>query len=321
MTYCYILGFFFLIAYASTVSTLQSEHISYSFYENSTNAEQAKYRVHAVLDNFIENFAKLINDSNSKLNLFSECFQQVSNVTKSFSQQSTIFFESAVNESINLLKKLRLPPMRTKNYRWVRDDLDEYYNDMENFNIFFSSSLYEASEFISDALAKTEETFATFSKNQNEIIVKRKLMNDEKCQKDYKSFLLNWTKQIFKCATSKIRVIYDVFAVSKYTSFDVIKILEHKIQKVFNCLRFDKYEFRCRFLKNSEIDFNKLITRMEELEMFLEKQRRKMYWNMQNQKLNKIVSFNCIPEKFPDKQMAESLRSCFYFLPYEDEDL
>lgn len=308
-----------LVSCASTVSPLRSEHVSFNFYLHGANADQAKSNAHTVLDNFMENFSRQLNDSTMRMDRFSDYFKQASDVAKTFSQQSTLFFEIASNESMTLLRKLRFQPLRLKNYFLVKDDLEEYYNEMENFNTIFGSALNEASDFVSEALRKTEETFSIFSKIQNEIIVDRKLMNDEKCQEDYKMFLHKWTRQIFKCATSKIRVIYDVFAVSKYTTYGIIKMLEHRIQKVYSCLQFDKYEFRCRFMRNPENDFDKLIARLDELEMFLEKQRRRMYWNIQNQKPNKIVNFNCVPEKFPDTQMAESMRLCFYSFPYEGE--
>lgn len=308
-----------MMSCASIVSPLRSEHVSFNFYLHGANAEQAKSNAHTVLDNFMENFSRQLNDSTVRMDRFSDYFQQASDVARTFSQQSTLFFDIANNESMTLLKKLRIQPIRMNNYRLVKDDLEEYYNEMENFHLIFSNALYEASELVSEALRKTEETFAIFSKIQNEIIVDRKLMNDEKCQEDYKIFLHKWTRQIFKCATSKIRVIYDVFAVAKYTTYDIVKMLEHRIHKVYNCLQFDKHEFRCRFMQNPENDFDKLIARLDELEMFLEKQRRRMYWNIQNQKPNKIVNFNCVPEKFPDTQMEESMRLCFYSFPYEGE--
>lgn len=305
------------MSFASTVAPLRSEHVSFNFYLHGSNADQAKLNAHTVLDNFMDNFSRQLNDSTMRMDRFSDYFQQASDVARTFAQQSTLFFEAANNESQALLRKLRFQPVRLTNYHLVKDDLEDYHSEMENFHLIFSSALNEASDFVSDALRKTEETFAVFSKIQNEIIVDRKLMNDVKCQEDYKIFLHKWTREIFKCATSKIKVIYDVFAVAKYTTYDIVKMLEHKIHKVYSCLQFDKYEFRCRFMRNPESDFDKLVGRLDELEMFLEKQRRKMYWNIQNQKPNKIVNFNCVPESFPDKQMAESMRSCFYSFPYE----
>lgn len=151
-------------------------------------------------------------------------------------------------------------------------------------------------------------------------------------------FLQQWSAEIFKCAAgTELNIAYDVYAMTEVTTKYLLRQLEFRIQRLFNCFLHGDYKMRCRFLQFAEEDFRKLVDKLDELQMYYDiktKRGRVNTYRIERRKRNErdekekqqdleavleyekslnALSDKCIPYGFPDTQMMSSLKSCFYF--------
>lgn len=319
--------------------SVSGDHISLEFYAALKNGNDKKNNLQRTLQNFIETLQKnlstsdILNVGGNNLDLESgadklarlyglaDYFEYASEMASSFGCVAENFFEVAKNESVNLLQKLRQVPsaqryLPTK----VKMRLTDYFAEMEYFHVMLSEVIDEALEYIVDTLRSTQTIFMRYADVQREILRMWNLRLDDWCINAYVDFLQFWSTEIFKCASRKdLSVAYDVYATTETTTTHIMRQLEFRIQRLYNCFIFGGYQIRCTFLYNPERDFHALFSKLEDLQQYLDIKIKRGRIQVartrllsEGQKYEKTYK-QCIPKKFPENQMADSLKQCFYF--------
>ncbi|XP_055853338.1 uncharacterized protein LOC129917048 [Episyrphus balteatus] len=281
----------------------RSEHISVEFFIAGENADRSQNSLNEFMDKFYEHLQ--LNSTHEVENIFLY-LDQSQNISIEFGENVKEFFNLAKNESERLLERLQnisSPPLITEK---IKSQLLDYFSEMEIFKEMLCEILDDVTEFTLYSLRTVQSTLLQFGEAQNTIIERRRhSQEDNFCHNSFTEFLWQSAGEVIQCTNTRLHITYDIFSITKLTTYHVLKMLEHRIQKIHNCFLFGNYSFRCRFVKNAEVDFEKLYTRLDELQMYNEKQRRKIYRNRQRGGFVK-----CIPPNFPDGQMTESLKSC-----------
>ncbi|XP_030081616.1 uncharacterized protein LOC111598610 [Drosophila hydei] len=316
---------------------IKGEYIPMQFYDAMRSAENSKQAFQNQIRNFGEHLQRNLTMSNvlslrhenqlntehqrRKLHELSAFFYTAADVAGVFARDSEISFEVAKNSSYTLLLQLRQIPSTQPIP--VKMLLTNYFAEMEFFHIMFSEIIDEALEYTQNILLATQKTFTYYADVQRFVLENWNFKGDAFCCKEYMEFLKHYSDQIFKCAVGRgLDIAFDVFAMTELTSKYVMRQLEFRIQRLFNCLYLGSYEIRCKFLQNAEKDFEMLFTKIEELEIFYDikikngrvsslRQRRQAH--IEEDATNSVKAHdNCIPEDFPRSQMHKSLKLCFY---------
>ncbi|KAH8380167.1 hypothetical protein KR009_009298 [Drosophila setifemur] len=326
------------------IPQIRGEKIPKEFYDAMEKADGSKQYLQHKLRHFLEHlqknltmstvfsdFENSVNSAEDYVNRMQELstfFLEASIAFGNFAVESEMFFETTKNSSYALLLKLRQVPKVQPTQAKVL--LTNYFAEMEFFHIYFSEVVDEAFEYTRTTLRAIQNIFFYYADTQNFILNNWKLKLDQECCKLYVDFLHHHSAQIFKCAAmDKLNVAYDVFAVTKINLKYVMKELEFRVQRLFNCFIFGSYAIRCRFLNNAERDFENLFSKLGELEMYLDiktkngrvsasrLRRRRRSW-FDNGVAKKPSSLDdCISSDFPRSQMSSDLKACFYFFNSE----
>ncbi|KAI8114746.1 hypothetical protein FF38_04441 [Lucilia cuprina] len=320
---------------------ISGEHISLDFYAAVELSDGAKNDLQELLYNFLENLQRNLSTSSilntvvakpidieinryqlGKLNDLADFFQHSSNTAGQFAQKAEHFFETSKNESHSLLLKLRqLPSAQRFLPTAVKMRLTDYFAEMEFFHVMFSEIIDEALEYIVDTLRSIQRTFLRYADIQRDTLRTWNFKSDEWCCNTYLDFLQQWSAHIFKCAaSSNLHVAYDVYATTETSTKYIMRQLEFRIQRLYNCFIFGNYELRCQFLRKPEIDFEKLFAKLDELQQYFDIKIKggrvtndRSGRRRRQQDETKNIYDKCIPYGFPDIQMTTSLKTCFYF--------
>lgn len=323
---------------------ISGEHISLDFYAAIEMGDGAKNDLQSLLHNFFENLQRNLSTSSilntvvtkpidiqmnryqlGKLNDLADYFQHSSETAGRFAQKAEHFFETSKNESFSLLLKLRQVPSAQRFLPTaIKMQLTDYFAEMEFFHVMFSEIIDEALEYIVDTLLSIQRTFLRYADIQREVLRTWNFKSDEWCCNTYMDFLQQWSAHIFKCATSKeLQIAYDVYATTETGTKHIMRQLEFRIQRLYNCFIFGNYEIRCQFLRKPEEDFEKLFAKLDELQQYfdIKIKRGRVTINRSNIRRRRqldesnysAIYDKCIPYGFPDVQMMSSLKTCFYF--------
>ncbi|XP_034665694.1 uncharacterized protein LOC117899639 [Drosophila subobscura] len=318
--------------------TIRGEQIPLEFYEAIQSSDNSKIELQNRLHHFLENLQKNLTTSTvfrdfqtsasrsenyvTKMTGLSTFFLDASNSAGIFAQESEKFYDLIKNSSYALLLKLRQVPAAQPTQ--VKVLLTNYFSEMEFFHIMFSEIVDEALEYTVGTLRAVQRIFLHFADVQSFILQDWKLKLDFECCKMYMDFLQYHSAQVFKCAAGhELNVAYDVYAVTKTNAKYIMRQLEFRIQRLFNCFIFKSYEIRCQFLQNAERDFESLFSKLEELEMYLDiktkqgrasnlrfHRQRQIRYDDATTKSTEPLS-DCLPNDFPYNQIKSELRSCF----------
>ncbi|KAM7360713.1 uncharacterized protein ACRADG_007167 [Cochliomyia hominivorax] len=322
---------------------ISGEHVSLNFYSALELGEEAKNDLQSLLHNFFENLQRNLSTSSilnsvvtkpvdvemnryklDKLYDLADYFQYSSETAGQFAKKSEHFFENSKNESHLLLLKLRQVPSAQRFLsNAVKMQLTDYFAEMEFFHVMFSEIIDVALEYIVDTLRSIERTFLRYADIQRDVLRTWNFKLDEWCCNTYMDFLQQWSAHIFKCTTSNnLQIVYDVYATTETSTKYIMRQLEFRIQRLYNCFIFGNYEIRCQFLRKPEEDFEKLFAKLDELQQYfdIKIKRGLVTVNRSNRRRRQEDDINyhenndkCIPYGFPDVQMTSSLKTCFYF--------
>ncbi|XP_061389137.1 uncharacterized protein LOC133324307 [Musca vetustissima] len=320
---------------------VSGDHISLQFFKALRSGNEKKNNLQFALQNFVENLQKNLSTSDVLLNAvdnsadlesgankierlygLADYFEYSAEMAGLFGSAAENFFEVSKNESVTLLQKLRQVPSAQRYLPTsVKMQLTDYFAEMEYFHVMFSEVVDEALEYIVDTLRSTQSVFMRYADVQREVLTTWNLRLDEWCGNAYVDFLQLWSTEIFKCASTKdLGTVYDVYATSETTTRHIMRQLEFRIQRLYNCFIFGGYQTRCTFLHNPEQDFQALLAKLDDLQQYLDikiKRGRipvsRTRRQSEERKLEKPY-MQCIPNDFPESQMTEALKQCFYFL-------
>lgn len=328
---------------------ISGEHISMEFYKAVECADKTKRHLQSTLYNFLENLQRnlttsVILNTNAnridntyfdmqriKINDLLIFFNASSQAAADLANDVEHLYEITKNESNALWQKIRhLPKAQGRLPLDVKSQLTDYFEEMEFFHIVFSEIIDQALEYIVDTMRLMQRSFSRYSDIQHDVLYDWKLSNQHSCYNQYMHFLQKWSVEIFQCAAGhQLDVAYDVYAMTDVITSYILRQLEFRIQRLFNCFLFGKYEIRCRFLKHPEKDFKKLHSKLDELQFYYDikikhgkvplSRQRKRRNEVQgyNEDLNEVEKFSgdkCIPYGFPESQMFNSFKSCFHVL-------
>ncbi|XP_055907285.1 uncharacterized protein LOC129942396 [Eupeodes corollae] len=289
---------------ASQKLDFHSVQISVEFFIAGENADRYQNSLSDFMDKFNEQLQ--MNVTHEVENLF-VYLEQSQNISITFADNVDEFFDIAKNESDRLLVELQNALSRDNLTEKTKYQLSDYHTEMENLKEIFCGILDDVTEFTLDSVRMVQSTMQQFAEVETMIIERRRhFQDDDFCHNDFTEFLWQSAGEVIQCANSRLHITYDIFSITKLATYHILKMLEHRVQKIYNCFMFGNYSFRCRFVKNAETDFEKLHTRLDDLQMYNEKQRRKIYRSRQRGGF-----LRCIPLNFPDGQITESLRSCY----------
>lgn len=305
------------------------------FFKAMRSADMSKEVLQNQLRNFLENLQKnlttsavLNNEDNnhqnaqnqiSKLRELLDYFYITADVANKFSHESEIYYEVTKNSSYTLLLQLRQIPSTQP--KLVKLLLTNYFAEMEFFHVMFTEIIDEVLEYTQKTLLAIRNTFTYYADVQRFVLENWNFKSDVICCKEYMEFLQLYSAQIFRCAVAHdLIVAFDVFAMTELTSKYIMRELEFRIQRLFNCFYFGSYEIRCKFLQNAERDFELLFSKIEDLEIYYDiktnhgrvtalRLRRQSYSEEDPSTPGYI---DCIPKDFPLGQMHNTLISCFY---------
>jgi len=151
----------------------------------------------------------------------------------------------------------------------VKMDLTNYFAEMEYFHVMLSEIVDEALEHIVETVQALQRTFLKYADLQRQMLRTWNFKPEESCNNRYMHFLLHWSDKIFKCSVgSELNVAYDTFAITELVIKYIMRELEFRIQRLYNCFLFGDYRIRCRFLQNPSKDFSKLFSKLEELQTY-----------------------------------------------------
>ncbi|XP_068156461.1 uncharacterized protein [Drosophila tropicalis] len=318
---------------------LGGDYVPMKFYDSLRTSDSSKEELQNKLRNFLENLQKNLTTSTLlsgldtsisstqnhflKLQELSTFFHDASETAGSFARDSETFYEVTKNSSYALLLKLRQVPMAQPTE--IKILLTNYFAEMEFFHIMFSEIMDEALEYTQYVLRAIQKVFIYYADAQRYILQDWNLKPNMVCCKMYMDFLQLYSAQIFKCAADhELNIAYDVYAMAETNAKYIMRQLEFRIQRLFNCFLFKSYQIRCQFLLNAEQDFEKLFSKLEELETYFDiKTKRgrvsalRLRRNLQNENdimESRVEIADCLPKDFPHGQMQKDLKSCFYFV-------
>ncbi|XP_032575222.1 uncharacterized protein LOC116801205 [Drosophila sechellia] len=322
-----------------TRDSFRAVQVPKQFYDAIEKADFSKHSLQNKLEHFLEKLQKnftisaVLSDSEDiitsernyvyKIRELSTFFYEASFSFQQFSSDIKTFYETSKNASYALLFKLRQVP--TGQPTLVKVLLTNYFAEIEFFHVLFSEIIDEAMEYSTESLKRIQELFFYYADTQNNILENWKLKTNSECCKLYVNFLQNQSSQIFKCATlDNLNIIYDVYSVTKLNIKYIIRQLEFRIQRLFNCLMYNSLNLQCKLLKSAEQDLKTLFRNLAELDMFIDiktkkgraaalRFRRGNTWNNNQIKLEPNQNY-CLPIGFPNTQMSTELKECFYFL-------
>ncbi|XP_033160736.1 uncharacterized protein LOC117141418 isoform X1 [Drosophila mauritiana] len=191
-----------------------------------------------------------------------------------------------------------------------------YVYKIRELSTFFYEASFSFQQFSSDI-----KTFYETSKNASYAL----LFKLRQVPTGQPTLVKNQSSQIFKCATlDNLNIIYDVYSVTKLNIKYIVRQLEFRIQRLFNCLMYNSLNLQCKLLKSAEQDLKTLFRNLAELDMFIDiktkkgraaalRFRRGNTWNNNQIKLEPNPNY-CLPIGFPNTQMSTELKECFYFL-------
>ncbi|KAH8249818.1 hypothetical protein KR038_002250 [Drosophila bunnanda] len=317
--------------------SISAEHVSKEFYYAIERSDRSKEKLQRKLQHFLENLQKnltmstVLSDfgtSNTSAENYSvrmhellKFFYEASNVFGQFSNDVEKFYETSKNSSHALLLKLRQIP--TAQPKYVKVLLTNYFSEMEFFHMMFSEVVNDALEYTIGTLTAIQKIFFYYAESQSIILHNWKLKLDLECRKLYVDFLKHHSAKIFECAAGhNLKLTYDVYAVTKLNVKYIMKQLEFRIHRLFNCFIFGNYEIQCTFLNNAERDFEHLFSKLAELDMYLDI-KTKMGWVSllrHRQGSDAIVTKdvptldNCLSNDFPRNEISKRLKDCFYII-------
>ncbi|XP_054738932.1 uncharacterized protein LOC129244985 [Anastrepha obliqua] len=315
------------------------ENISFLFYKSAYDADISKIKLQSTLRNFLENLQKNLTISSilkigrsevnlersqQKLNDHMEFFRTASHFVEEFSLKTEHFLQVSKNESASFLLKLRrvptghriLPPH-------IKLQFTTYFAEMEFFNVLFFEVINEGMEYIINALQIIRTTFDGYADIQRYVLQYWDLEYDNWCYNQYFEFLQKWSTQIYNCATSsRLEMVYDVYAMTETVIKHVMRQLEFKMQRLFNCFTLDGYIIKCSFLRNAERDFEELFTVLRDLQTYydiavnqgrveIKRKRRSETLLPSSENESDAQKLKCIPYGFPENEMLTSLKMCF----------
>ncbi|XP_051862435.1 uncharacterized protein LOC132784680 [Drosophila nasuta] len=317
--------------------SIRGEYIPLEFFTVMNSADLSKQNLQNQLRNFLENLQKnfttsaMLNvidykhksnrDQTRKLWDLSDFFNLSADVAKTFAHDSKKYYEVVKNSSYTLLLHLRQIPSTQPTL--VKLLLTNYFAEMEFFHIMFSEIIDEVLEYTQNTMLSIQNTFMYYADIQRFILENWNLRSDISCIKEYTEFLQPYSAKVFKCTTdAKLDVVFDVFAMTELTSKYIMRQLEFRIQRLFNCFYFGNYEIRCKFLQHADRNFEILFNKIEELEIYYDiktnngrvsafrLRRQSNSYNEEDTDALKIHT-KCIPKNFPLSEMHTSLKSCF----------
>lgn len=316
---------------------ITGEHVSLNFYSSLESGDFVKNNLQSLLHNFLENLQSNLSTSsilnadvvsrpvNSELYQYqlrrlydlAYYFEHSSEAAGNFALKAECFFEISKNESYNLLLKLRQVPSAQRFLPTaVKMHLTDYFAEMEFFHVMFSEVIDEALEYIVDTLRSIQGVFLNYADIQREVLRTWNLKSDEWCCTTYMEFLQRWSAQIFKCAADKnLYTVYDVYATTEMFTKYIMRQLEFRIQRLYNCFIFGNYQIRCQYLRKPEQDFEKLFAKLDELQQYIDikiKKGRVSINRSRRRRHQQKLHDKCIPHGFPHSQMPNDLRTCFY---------
>eukprot|EP00099_Drosophila_melanogaster_P001201 NP_001036631.1 uncharacterized protein Dmel_CG40298 [Drosophila melanogaster] len=322
-----------------TRDSFRAVQVPQQFYDAIEQSDFSKHSLQNKLEHFLEKLQKnltisaVLSDSEDivtsernyvyKMRELSTFFYEASFSFEQFSSDIQTFYETSKNASYALLFKLRQVP--TGQPTLVKALLTNYFAEIEFFHVLFSEIIDDAMEYSTKSLKWIQELFVYYADTQNNILENWKLKTNLECCKLYVNFLQDQSSQIFKCATvDNLNIIYDVYSVTKLNIKYILRQLEFRIQRLFNCLLYNSPNIQCKLLKRAEKDLKTLFRNLSELDMFIDiktkkgkaaalRFRRGNTWNSNQIKLEPNQNY-CLPIGFPNTQMSTDLKECFYFL-------
>lgn len=314
---------------------ISTEHVTLDFYAAAEDGERTKTDLQHVLQNFLENLQRNLStslifhpvmdrESNGSVvqRLFelADYFEHSSELAGQFANAAEHFFEITKNESDSLLLKVRQVPSAKHNLPMaVKLQLTDYFAEMEFFHVMFSEIIDEALEYIVDTLRSIQTVFIRYADIQREVLRTWNIKMEEGCLNAYTEFLQFWSAEIFKCTTTvNLNIAYDVYATTETTARYVVRQLEFRIQRLYNCFIFGSHTIRCQFLRYPEHDFESLFTKLDDLQQYYDikiKKGRVMIHRFQRRQAvelpSEAIHQKCITPGFPDIHMKDTLKSCF----------
>ncbi|KAH8288960.1 hypothetical protein KR044_009682 [Drosophila immigrans] len=317
------------------MQSIRGEYIPLEYFNRMSSADLTKQDLQSLLRNFLENLQKNLTTS-AMLNVvdhqsnqnqirklweLTNFFYLSADVVKSFAHDSQLYYEVAKNSSYTLLLHLRQIPSTQPTL--VKLLLTNYFEEMEFFHIMFSEIIDEILEYTQNTLLLIQNTFIYYADIQRFILENWNLKRNISCITEYMEFLQPCSAKVFKCTTdAKLDVVFDVFAMTQLTNKYVMRQLEFRIQRLFNCFYFGNYEIRCKFLENAERDFETLFNKIYDLEIYYDiktkngrvsplRLRRQSYQYNEEDTNALGVHTDCIPKDFPLSKMRKSLKNCF----------
>lgn len=316
---------------------LRGEYIPLEFYNTMKSADASKQKLQNQLRNFLESLQRNLTTS-SVLNVFDDHTQNTSNpivklqelsnffhttaaTANTFAHDAEVYFEVVKSSSYTLLLQLRQIPSTQP--KWVKLLLTNYFAEMEFFHIFLSEIIDEVLEYTQSTLIGIRNTYNYYADVQHYVLQNWNFKGGDACCREYMEFLQQFSAEIYKCTVSqKLNTAYDVFSITELTSVYIMRQLEFRIQRIFNCFYFGNFEIRCKFLQNAEEDFEILFSQLEDLETYYDiktKKGRASALRLRRQSNTKETSadepkahVDCIPADFPRRQMHATLKQCFY---------
>ncbi|KQS44462.1 uncharacterized protein LOC26526262 [Drosophila erecta] len=322
-----------------TWDSFKAVQIPKQFYDAIEKSDFSKQSLQNKLEHFLEKLQKnltlsavlsnsediVTNERNYlyRMQELSTFFYEASSSFEHFSSDIKIFYETSKNASYALLFKLRQVP--TGQPSIVKVLLTNYFAEMEFFHVLFSEIIDEAMEYSTESLRSIQKLFVYYADTQNIILENWKLKTNPQCCKLYINFLQHQSSQIFKCAAlDNLNIVYDVYSVTKLNIKYIMRQLEFRIQRLFNCLLYKSLTLQCKLLKSAEQDLRILFSNLAELDMFLDIKTKKgralaLRYRREKTWINNQINFepkpdDCLPIGFPNTQMSTDLKECFYFL-------
>uniref|UniRef100_A0A1I8P270 Uncharacterized protein n=1 Tax=Stomoxys calcitrans TaxID=35570 RepID=A0A1I8P270_STOCA len=316
---------------------VNGDHISQKFFAAVENGERHKAILQSTLQNFVENLQRNLSTSNirntaaneieedsekikvRRLYDLADYFEYSSEMANSFAMAAENFFEVTKKESIALLQKLRQIPSAQRYLPTdVKMHLTDYFAEMEYFHVMFSEIVDESLEYFGNTLRSIQSVFIHFADIQRDLLREWNLRLEGWCFSAYVDFLQLWSTEIFKCASTKeLNIAYDVYATTETTAKHIMRQLEFRIQRLYNCFIFGGYQIKCKFLRDPDVDFEPLFAKLDELQQYLDIKikmgRISLYRSHRNadELVSTKVQEQCIPLDFPQKHMMESLNQCY----------
>ncbi|KAL9890897.1 uncharacterized protein ACN427_009696 [Glossina fuscipes fuscipes] len=362
---------FFLLLFVSYFSHLnrnhtacgysQYKHTSERYYIGLEDTDRVKRGFQALLRSFLENLQKNLSTSillnvavnttdvieienrHHKLTDLSSFFQYSSEQAALLADKIESCFEITKNESESYLRKWEeIRSSQPSISAEVKALIDEYLIEMQSFHTIFSEIIDDFLEYIAHVLRSVRDIFIEYADMLTDSYRRFKATN--LCYNFYMDFLQQWSAVIFKCKTATdLNTAYDVYTISETTSRHVMKQLEFRMQRLYNCLASRDYRIRCQFLRNPERDFSKLFLKLDELQQYFDikikrgrvnsnrKRRSDFSEDHKSVELKLKIPLNrdyistagnenkCIPIDFPYKYMSTNLKKCFDILLWEDK--